>query len=75
MKAHVTIIASTNRTRDLSAAIRHHMAGRYDEAEQLYTRLHKANPHDEEVLYLTGVLCTDLGIYPAACRFLEQALA
>ena len=70
----MTIIASTNRTRDLSAAIRHHMEGRYDEAEQLYTQLHQTNPHDEEVLYLTGVLCTDLGIYPAACRFLEQAL-
>jgi len=50
------------------------MEGRYDEAERLYTELHKANPRDEEVLYLTGVLCCDLGIYPAACRFLEQAL-
>ncbi len=70
----MTIIASTERTRDLSAAIRNHMEGRYDEAERLYTQLHQAHPHDEEVLYLTGVLCTDLGIYPAACRFLEQAL-
>ena len=70
----MTINASTERTRDLSAAIRHHMEGRYDEAEQLYTQLHQAHPHDEEVLYLTGVLCTDLGIYQAACRFLEQAL-
>ena len=50
------------------------MEGRYDEAERLYTQLHKANPRDEEVLYLTGALCCDLGIYPAACRFLEQAL-
>ena len=70
----MTIIASTDRTRNLSAAIRHHMEGRYDEAEKLYTALHKVDPHDEEVLYLTGVLCTDLGIYPAARRFLEQAL-
>ncbi len=50
------------------------MEGRYDEAEKLYTRLREADPHDEEALYLTGVLCCDLGIYPAACRFLEQAL-
>ena len=50
------------------------MEVRYDEAERLYTQLREANPHDEEVLYLTGVLCCDLGIYAAACRFLEQAL-
>ncbi len=50
------------------------MEGRYDKAEQLYTQLREANLHDEEVLYLTGVLCCDLGIYLAACRFLEQAL-
>ncbi|HEX7641189.1 MAG TPA: tetratricopeptide repeat protein [Burkholderiaceae bacterium] len=70
----MTIIASTERTRDLSAAIRHHMEGHYDEAEKLYTQLREANPHDEEVLYLTGVLCCDLGIFAPARRFLEQAL-
>ena len=50
------------------------MEGRYDDAERGYAFLREANPHDEEVLYLTGVLCCDLGIHAAACPFLEQAL-
>ncbi len=74
-KDNVTIVSSQQRTQDLSNAIRHHMEGRYDEAECIYLRLHEQNKDDEEVLYLTGVLCCDLGIYPQACRFLEQALS
>jgi len=50
------------------------MDGRYDEAERIYSKLHQANPQDEEVLYLLGALCCDLGIYPQAIRFLDQAL-
>jgi len=71
----VTIVSSQQRTQDLSNAIRHHMEGRYDEAERIYQRLHEQNKDDEEVLYLMGVLCCDLGIFPQACRFLEQALS
>jgi Flp pilus assembly protein TadD len=57
----------------LAEAIRHHMEGQYDEAERIYLRLHQHNRNDEEVLYLIGVLCCDLGIFQQACRFLEQA--
>jgi len=49
------------------------MEGQYDEAERIYLRLHQHNRNDEEVLYLIGVLCCDLGIFQQACRFLEQA--
>ena len=73
-KAPVTTTSPTERDRDLALAIGHHMAGRYDEAERIYLRLHEGNRNDEEVLYLIGVLCCDLGIFPQACRFLEQAL-
>ncbi|MGO9994199.1 MAG: tetratricopeptide repeat protein [Steroidobacteraceae bacterium] len=63
------------RDEDLATALRHHTDGRLDDAAQLYQRLHAANPRDCEVLFLMGVLCRDLGLFEAACRFLEQALA
>jgi len=71
----VTTIAPTDRDRDLATAIRHHMDGRFDEAERIYMRLHERNRRDEEILYLIGVLCCDLGSYLPACRFLEAAIA
>ncbi len=64
----------TERDRTLALAIEHHMAGRLDEAEQLYLTLHQRDSRDEEVLYLIGVLCCDLGIYETACKFLEATL-
>ncbi len=59
---------------DLKLAIEHHAAGRLDEAEQLYTRLHRADPSDAEVLFLLGVLSCNLGLFEPACRFLERVL-
>jgi tetratricopeptide (TPR) repeat protein len=50
------------------------MEGRYDEAERIYLRLHEHNRRDEEVLYLLGTLCCDLGIFLQACRFIDEAL-
>ena len=63
-------------TRDeaLALAIEHHQQGRYDEAERIYLELHRAAPTDEEVLYLLGILCCDLGIFDTACNFLREAL-
>jgi len=58
----------------LALAIEHHMGGRLDEAERLYLRLHEQNSQDEEVLYLLGVLCCDLGVFDTACRFLSEAI-
>ncbi len=71
----MTTPTPSDRDRDLAAAIRHHMDGRFDDAERIYLRLHEQNRRDEEVLYLIGVLCCDLGSYPSACRFLEAAIA
>jgi tetratricopeptide (TPR) repeat protein len=64
-----------NRDSDLALALEHHAAGRLGEAETIYQRLHAANRSDSEVIFLLGMLCCDLGLFEAACRFLEQALA
>ncbi|MDB6082426.1 MAG: sulfotransferase [Gammaproteobacteria bacterium] len=69
------IHAAAQRDQDLALALGHHTAGRLDDAEQIYQRLHAANPRDTEVIYLLGVLCCDLGLFEAACGFLDVALA
>jgi tetratricopeptide (TPR) repeat protein len=66
---------SANRDQELALALEHHAAGRFDDAEQAYQRLHAANRGDAEVIYLLGLLCSDLGLFEAACKFLERALA
>jgi len=63
------------RQADLAAAIRHHAAGRFDEAESLYQRLFVSDPRDSEVIYLLGLLCCDLGLFEAARKFLTEALS
>jgi tetratricopeptide (TPR) repeat protein len=63
------------REEDLALALQHHTAGRLDDAAQLYQRLHSKNPRDSEVIFLMGVLCCDLGLFEAACRYLDEALA
>lgn len=65
---------ATHRNEDLALALRHHSAGRFDEAEQIYQRLYAADRRDTEVIYLLGVLCCDLGLFEIARRFLEEAL-
>jgi len=66
---------SRARDRDLALALEHHAAGRLDDAAGLYQQLYSADRHDSEVVFLMGVLCCDLGLFDAACRFLEEALA
>src|ERR1700676_1514044 len=63
------------RDQDLALAIQHHEAGRLDHAEQLYQGISAADRRDTEVIYLLGVLCCDLGLFDAACKFLDEALA
>lgn len=63
-----------NKSETLAQAIEHHMAGRFDEAERLYLKLHQHHPKDEEVLYLLGMLSCDVGIPDTAYRFLDEAL-
>ena len=66
--------AAERRNDALSHAIRHHMAGRLDEAASLYRQLHEADPADAEITYLMGLLCCDLGLFEVACRFLEDSI-
>jgi Flp pilus assembly protein TadD len=68
-------MTATRRDRDLIEAIRLHQAGRLDEAERFYRQLHHEDENDPEVIFLLGVLCCDLGIFEAAAKFLERALA
>lgn len=66
-------IQGLDRESALKVAINHHRAGRYDEAEPIYQALYQCDRRDEEILYLLGLLCCDLGIYDAACNFLREA--
>ncbi len=58
----------------LALALQHHAAGRLDDAAQCYQQLYAADRRDSEVLFLMGVLSCDLGLFEAACRFLDEAL-
>ncbi len=65
---------SSARDRDLALALEHHAAGRLDDAARLYQQLYAADRRDCEVVFLMGVLCCDLGLFDAACKFLHEAL-
>jgi tetratricopeptide (TPR) repeat protein len=71
---HTDPTAAAARAETLTEGLKHHTAGRYDEAAELYQRLYALNPRDSEVLFLMGLLCCDLGTFEPACRFLEEAL-
>ena len=60
---------------DLALALEHHAADRLDEAGPIYQRLYAADRRDSEVIYLLGLLCCDLGLFEAACKLLQEALA
>lgn len=66
--------SATTREHDLALAIEHHMAGRLDEAGTIYQSLHAQDSCDEEILYLLGVLCCDVGLFAEACNFLGEAM-
>ena len=69
------MLTASDRNADLALALRHHQAGSFDAASEIYRRIHAANRHDSEVIFLMGLLCCDLGAYEPACRFLDEALA
>ncbi len=66
--------STLDRQSSLEQAIQFHMDGHLDKAEQIYMQLLKKDDNDEELLYLIGVLACDLGIFDAACRFLQKAI-
>jgi tetratricopeptide (TPR) repeat protein len=69
------VLTPADRNTDLALALRHHQAGSFDAASDIYRRIHAANRHDSEVIFLMGLLCCDLGAYEPACRFLDEAIA
>jgi tetratricopeptide (TPR) repeat protein len=69
------VLTAADRNADLALALRHHQAGSFDQASEIYRRIHAANRHDSEVIFLMGLLCCDLGAYEPACRFLDEAIA
>src|SRR5882757_5576315 len=70
-----SISPTQTRDADLALALQHHAADRLDEAEPIYQRLYAADRRDSEVIYLLGLLCCDLGLFEAACKLLQEALA
>jgi tetratricopeptide (TPR) repeat protein len=66
---------TTSRDQDLMSALKNHTAGRLDDAAAIYQQLYSANRRDSDVIFLMGVLCSDLGLFDSACQFLDEALA
>ena len=60
---------------DLSEGVRHHNAGRLDEAEVVYRRVLKAHPDNEDALHLLGVAARQTGRHDLAVDLIQQAIA
>lgn len=58
----------------LRSAVRHHQAGRYTEAEQLYRRLLADFPRHPDVLRLLGVIAGHRGNHDEAITLLRRAI-
>lgn len=58
----------------LETAVRHHQAGRLDQAEALYRRLLEARPRHGDGLHLLGVLLHQRGRHLEAARLIGRAL-
>ncbi|MCE2509986.1 MAG: methyltransferase domain-containing protein [Alphaproteobacteria bacterium] len=59
----------------LTEAVRHHEAGRLDEAEALYRKVLAEEPDQPDALHLLGVLAQQRGEHAAAVELLRQAVA
>lgn len=58
----------------LQDAVLLHQAGRLLEAENLYTKVLKADPRNANALNLLGAIATSRGRYPEAKRYFERAM-
>ncbi len=60
-------------TEDLAAALRHHRAGRLDEAEKIYRRIIDEQPEQPEILHLLGGIAYQKGDPNTALAFYDRA--
>src|SRR4051812_5377623 len=56
-------------------AFEHHLAGRLQQAEQLYRQILKESPNHADALHMLGVLGMSLGQLLAGAELIEKALA
>jgi predicted O-linked N-acetylglucosamine transferase (SPINDLY family) len=59
----------------LSTAIRHHQAGRLQEAESIYRQILAADPDHHHAWHLLGVVACQNGQYQAGAECIQRALA
>lgn len=59
----------------LKAAIRHHQAGRFAQAEEKYRDILRRRPNDADALHLSGVLAGQQGKTDAAIDLVRRAIA
>ena len=59
----------------LAVAVRHHQAGRPNDAERLYRQILQADAHHADALHLLGVLAQQAGRIDVAVDLIEQAIA
>ena len=58
----------------LDLALRHHQAGRGDQAEAIYRQILTLQPNDDEALHLLGVLLGQKGQFVQSMEFLQRAI-
>ncbi|HEX3731252.1 MAG TPA: tetratricopeptide repeat protein [Opitutaceae bacterium] len=64
---------SADQSSQLATAVEHHLAGRYPEADRIYSRLHAAAAEDYQVNHLFGVLRHQQGRSADALPLLKKA--
>lgn len=58
----------------LTAALKHHQAGRLPEAEQLYRQILQADPNQPDALHLLGVIARQVGMNDVAVDLIGHAI-
>jgi tetratricopeptide (TPR) repeat protein len=61
-------------TRRLNAALAHHRAGEFDDAESLYRRVLADSPGQVDALHLLGVLAYQTGRLDVGAQYIEEAI-
>ncbi len=67
--------ASTNPSELFNVAVRHHQAGRLNEAERLYRQILQVHPRHPDTLHFLGVLAHQVGRHDSAVDLISQAIA